>query len=152
MNQPEDLKNLYRKTVLDHSRQPRNCRRPENPSHSCQGHNPLCGDKVTVYLDLQDQNIDDIAFEGTGCAISIASASIMTEAIRGKSLPEAQQRLDEVMRQFTPEAAETPVTGLGDMAALAAVRAYPSRIKCATLPWKTLKAGLRGETIPATTE
>jgi nitrogen fixation NifU-like protein len=152
MNQAENLKNLYRDTVLDHSRHPRNFRRLENPSHHCQGHNPLCGDKITLYLKLSNENIDDIAFEGTGCAISVASASIMTESMRGKCLSDADQKLDEVIKQFTTTAADKPVTNLGDMAALSGVRAYPSRIKCATLPWKTLQAGLRGGTEPATTE
>jgi nitrogen fixation NifU-like protein len=152
MKQPDDLQQLYRKTVLEHSRQPRNFRRLENASSSCEGHNPLCGDKLTVYIDIGEDSIRDIAFEGAGCAISLASASIMTESVRGKPVNEARESINRVIDQFSVSASDQPVTELGDMAALSSVRKYPSRIKCATLAWKTLDATLAGTQSRVTTE
>jgi len=152
MKQPNDLQQLYRETVLEHSRNPRNFRRIENASGSCEGHNPLCGDKLTVYVDVGDDGIRDIAFEGAGCAISLASASIMTESICGKPVSEAQESINRVIDQFSVSTSEEPVAELGDMAALSSVRKYPSRIKCATLAWKTLDATLAGSQSRVTTE
>jgi nitrogen fixation NifU-like protein len=152
MKQPDDLQQLYRKTVLEHSRHPRNFRRLENASGSCEGHNPLCGDKLTVYIDIGEDSIRDIAFEGAGCAISLASASIMTESVRGKPVNEARESINRVIDQFSVSASDQPVTELGDMAALSGVRKYPSRIKCATLAWKTLDATLAGSQSRVTTE
>lgn len=146
-----DLRDLYRKTVLDHSRHPRNFRRMEHADAVAEGHNPLCGDKITVYVKLDDDSITDVAFEGVGCAISRASASIMTEQVERRTTEEARARIAKVMKQFDREQAERqPATG--DMAALSGVRAYPSRVKCATLAWKTLRAALDGNQNPVTTE
>ena len=151
MTDTQLLRDLYRQTVLEHSRHPRNFRRLAEADRTVQGHNPLCGDKVTVYLRLTDNRIADIAFEGAGCAISLASASIMTEILRGKSVIEAEQHTDEIMHQF--EAGADDMSAItGDMAALGGVRAYPSRIKCAMLAWKTLAAAIRGNHATATTE
>jgi nitrogen fixation NifU-like protein len=147
----QPLQDLYRQTVLEHSRHPRNLRRLAEADRTAQGHNPLCGDKVTVYLRLDNDHIADIAFEGSGCAISMASASIMTEALTGKAVPEAKRRLDEIVRQFESRADDAPPID-GEMAALGGVRAYPSRIKCATLAWKALAAAFGNQHATVTTE
>ena len=147
----QDLQDLYRQTVLDHSRRPRNFRRIANADAMAEGHNPLCGDKITVYVRLDDDSIEEIAFEGVGCAISQASASIMTEQVEQRTTAEARDCIDEVMNQFDRDLENAPVAE-SDMAALAGVRAYPSRVKCATLAWKTLRAALEGKQQTITTE
>lgn len=151
------LRDLYRNTVLEHSRHPRNFRRLAPADRTVHGHNPLCGDKITLYLRLTGDDIEDIAFEGAGCAIAMTSASIMTETVRGKSVQAADEEIGHVLAQFRPSAADQPdgaddLESLGDLAALGGVRAYPSRIKCATLAWKTLEAALHGTSEPVTTE
>lgn len=151
------LRDLYRNTVLEHSRNPRNFRRLEPADRTVQGHNPLCGDKITLYLRLDDDDIEDIAFEGSGCAIAMTSASIMTENVRGKSVDAANEEIVQVIAQFKPSPASQSVDAkslesMGDIAALGGVRAYPSRIKCATLAWKTLEAALHGGAESVTTE
>jgi len=151
MNGTQQLRDVYRQTVLDHSRNPRNFRRLEPPDRQVEGHNPLCGDKVTIYLQLNGEKIQDIAFEGTGCAICMASASIMTEVLTGMSIQDAQSEVDQVLREFRVSK-DAPDAVSGEMAALAGVRDYPSRIKCAILAWKTLAAGLRDEYAIVTTE
>ena len=157
MSSEQQLQDLYRNTVLDHSRHPHNFGRLEPADRTIQGHNPLCGDKITLFLRLNEKDITDIAFEGTGCAIAITSASIMTDIVTGKSLQAANDEVDRVMSQFQQSATKQPdddavPLNMGDMAALGGVRAYPSRIKCATLAWKTLKAALQGNSSPVTTE
>jgi len=155
MGSKQQLQDLYRNTVLVHSRNPHNFRRLEPADRTVQGHNPLCGDKITVFLRLNENDITDITFEGTGCAIAMTSASIMTDIITGKSLQAASEEVNRVMSQFQRPSEDRPeedLADLGDMAALAGVRAYPSRIKCATLAWKTLKAALRGDSSQVTTE
>jgi len=151
MNEATYLQDLYRQTVLEHSRNPRNCRRIEDADVSVEGHNPLCGDKITVYLKQHDQEIDDLAFEATGCAISMASASIMSERLHEASTDAARNEIELILQKFDTAPGDTQ-TLPGDMAALSGVRAYPSRIKCATLAWKTLLAALDGKTRPVTTE
>jgi len=145
------LRDLYRQTVLDHSRHPRNFRRIEHPDREATGHNPLCGDKVSVYLQLDAERIADIAFEATGCAICLASASLMTSQLAGRSLPEALSDVAQFRTRFAPgaPASEDPADPLG---ALATVRDYPSRIRCATLAWETLSAALAGGNATVTTE
>ena len=153
MNSTQQLRDLYRQTVLNHSRTPSNFRRLDPADRTVLGHNPLCGDKITLYLRLNDDQINDISFEGTGCAISVTSASIMTETIAGKSVDEAREDISKVMTQLQASSGpDQPISGLGDMEALSGVRAHPSRIKCATLAWKTLEAALQGDTTPVTTE
>jgi nitrogen fixation NifU-like protein len=157
MGASTQLRDLYRNTVLEHSRHPRNFRRLERADRTVQGHNPLCGDKITLYVRLDGDDIDDIAFEGTGCAIAMTSASIMTEAVRGKSIQAANEDIDHVIAQFHPVAAgqrdgAEALESMGDLAALGGVRAYPSRIKCATLAWKTLEAALHGGAESVSTE
>jgi nitrogen fixation NifU-like protein len=151
MNTTHQLRDIYRKTVLDHSRNPRNFKRLEPVDRRVEGHNPLCGDKITVYLNLSDEKIENLSFEGTGCAICMASASIMTESMIGKSLASAHRGIEQVLTDFQPSQ-DTPPDVTGPMAALAGVRDYPSRIKCATLAWKTLAAGIRDEGTTVTTE
>ncbi|MDH3977146.1 MAG: SUF system NifU family Fe-S cluster assembly protein [Gammaproteobacteria bacterium] len=151
MNSAEDLKALYRDTVLEHSRNPRHCGRLESATHSAIGHNPLCGDKVTVHLKIDGDRIEDIAFEGTGCAISLASASIMTETEIHHTVDEAKQETDKILQQFSSTQDNAPAIE-GEMAALGSVRQYPSRIKCATLAWKTLEAALSDDAQQVTTE
>jgi len=151
MSETTELQDLYRKTVLDHSRNPRNFHKLAGANAKAEGHNPLCGDKVMVYLKLADEAIEDVAFEGVGCAIALASASIMTEQVTKKSCATARREIERVMRQFDRSRPE-PEPEEGDMAALSGVRAYPSRIKCATLAWQTLAAALDGENLTITTE
>jgi nitrogen fixation protein NifU and related proteins len=134
-----DLTGLYREIVLDHSRHPRNQRRPARFDREAEGHNPLCGDKVHVYLQLDAGNIQDIAFEASGCAICLASASLMTETVHSRPIHDARASIDRFERALANDNGE----GLsGDLAAFGGVSRYPSRIRCATLPWKTLRAAL----------
>lgn len=151
MSAATDLKSLYRQTVLDHSRNPRNFRRVEDADARAEGHNPLCGDKVTVFVRFDGDDIVDVAFEGVGCAIALASASIMTEQVGHETLAAARQDAAAVLVGFEP-GEHPPEAPAGDMAALSGVRAYPSRIKCATLAWKTLLAALDGGNRAVTTE
>ncbi len=134
---------LYRETVLDHSRKPRCFGRLKHPDCYAEGYNPLCGDKVSVYLTVAGERIDDMKFEASACAICTASASIMSELESGRTVSEAQTDARQVLEAFSGQAGcgELP----GDMAALASVRDYPSRIKCATLPWQTLLSALGQE-------
>jgi nitrogen fixation NifU-like protein len=142
---PQDL---YRQIVLDHSRNPRNQRRPGHYDREAEGHNALCGDKVRVYLTIRGSTIGDVAFEATGCAICLASASLMTEATQGRDAATARTAIG----QF--EAALTRGQGqlTGDLAALGGVSQYPSRIRCAMLPWMTLLAALDASTDTVSTE
>lgn len=140
---------LYRHTVLDHSREPRNRVRPVHTDRAATGHNPLCGDKVQVYLHIEERAICEIGFEATGCAICMASASMMTEAVKGGA--ESAARL--AIRNFLSAMRGDSGAGLtGDLAALGSVRDYPSRVRCATLPWQTLEAALDAAPQTVTTE
>lgn len=151
MTHAAKLQELYRETVLEHSRHPRNFGRLEDADRSAEGYNPLCGDKVTVYLQMNDDTIDQVTFEGVGCAIALASASIMTEQVGKKTAAQARDDITEIMQQFTPSEHQQ-ATAHGDMAALGGVSAYPSRIRCATLAWKTLETALNGRSQLTTTE
>jgi len=144
-----DLVTLYRQIVLDHSRRPRHQGRPEHYNREAEGHNPLCGDKVRIYLQIQDGVLQDVAFEASGCAICLASASLMTETVRCRPLPGARASADQFARALSTGAGETLT---GDLAALGGVSQYPSRIRCATLPWQTLLAALDSSTLSVTTE
>ncbi|MCS6851981.1 MAG: SUF system NifU family Fe-S cluster assembly protein [Gemmataceae bacterium] len=146
-----ELRDLYQQVILDHYRRPRNFRIPPQPTQQAVGHNPLCGDRVTVYLQLDGDTIRDIAFQGSGCAISMASASMMTENLKGKTVAEAQalfQRFHELVT--SDQAVQGP--DLGKLAVLAGVREFPVRVKCATLAWHTLRAALSGSGDTVTTE
>lgn len=137
-----DLQELYRDVILDHNKRPRNFGRLDPCDSSADGNNPLCGDRLTVTLRMQDDHIDDIRFEGKGCAISTASASLMTEAIKGKTTAQIAALRDLVHRTLTDSSAPVPTQELGKLAALAGVRDYPARVKCASLCWHTLSAAI----------
>lgn len=137
-----DLRQLYHDVIVDHNRSPRNFRRPEMVDRVAEGYNPLCGDKLHVYLSVVDGKIADVSFEGSGCAISIASASMMTEALLGMDESEAEALFSEVHSMLTESGFAPDPAKLGKLAALASVRDYPTRVKCASLCWHTLLAAL----------
>jgi len=149
-----DPRELYQDIILDHGRRPRNFHALAHPSHFAHGHNPLCGDRVTVYLELDGDRIKEVSFEGRGCAISTASASLMTEILTGKTLAEA----DALFKGFHAEVtggkppALTPELqdDMDRLAPLAGVKAYPARVKCATLAWHAFEAALKNGVIGAT--
>jgi nitrogen fixation NifU-like protein len=149
-----DLRDLYQDIILDHGQHPRNKRAIEHPSHFAHGNNPLCGDKVTIYLKMDGERIDDVSFEGRGCAISTAAASLMTEVLKGKTSAEA----DTLLRAFTakltgsaePDVAEALTDDLERLEPLGGVRAFPIRAKCATLPWRAFEAALKDGALGAT--
>lgn len=147
-----DVQDLYKEIIVDHNRSPRNFRRIEQPTHHAEGFNPLCGDKLHLYLTVDGDTIKDIAFEGSGCAISVASASMLTEALRGKSIDEAQQLFERMRALFTDQGEQDDLDALGKLAALGGVRQYPSRIKCANLSWHALHSALTTNAAPASTE
>ncbi len=148
-----DLRELYQEVILDHHKRPRNCRRPTDANRHADGFNPLCGDKVSVFVRLEDGVVRDIAFQGSGCAISTASASMMTESLKGKSEAEAAEifeRFHDMVTGKTPAEADT--SGLGKLAVFSGVRDYPVRVKCATLAWHTLRAALGNHDTTVSTE
>jgi nitrogen fixation NifU-like protein len=145
-----DLRDLYQEVILDHNKQPRNFRAIDAASHQANGHNPLCGDQVTIYLDVKDDLISDISFQGRGCAISTASASLMTTILKGKTLAEAEQLFGKFHDMVTSDD-ELPMD-MGKLAVLSGVRDYPSRVKCATLAWHAMQAALENRGDPVATE
>lgn len=147
-----DLKSLYQDVIVDHNKSPRNFRRIEDATRQAEGYNPLCGDRLTVYLHVSDGVIEDVSFEGEGCAISTASASLMTEYLKGKTEDEAEALFRDMRDLLTRDDSGVDVGALGKLAALEGVRDYPMRVKCATLCWHTLHSALHGESEPATTE
>jgi nitrogen fixation protein NifU and related proteins len=144
-----DLRELYQEVIVDHNRAPRNFRRIEQPTRALEGFNPLCGDRLMLYVTLDGDTIQDVAFEGSGCAISVASASLMTEALKGKRKADAERLFGQVHGLLTGATTETPE---GKLAVLAGVKEYPSRIKCATLAWHTLQGALHGQQETVKTE
>lgn len=146
-----DLKELYRDVILDHNRRPRNFGRIEHPDTHADGHNPLCGDRLTVSVRLKDDRIEDVRFEGKGCAISTASASLMTEAVKGKDRATVQSLYGRIHALLTQQEAE-PDASLGKLAALSGVREFPARVKCASLCWHTLNAALERSDATVSTE
>ena len=146
-----DLADLYRDVIVDHNRNPRNAGRLAHPDRTAEGHNPLCGDRLHIDLELDGDLIRDVRFECKGCAISTASASLMSEAIKGKRLAEVQHLFGEVHDMLTRQDAPAPAD-LGKLAALSGVREFPARVKCASLCWHTLNAALANDASPATTE
>jgi len=148
-----DLRALYQEVILDHSKNPRNFRILANAEAKGEGYNPLCGDRLTLYLHLQGNIIEDISFQGSGCAISKASASMMTQTLRGKTVEEAE----EIFKHFhdmvmTPPGGETTSPVPDKLSVFEGVREFPMRVKCATLAWHTLKAALEGRDTPTSTE
>ena len=146
------LSDLYQEILLEHNSKPRNFRRVEDPSATAEGYNPLCGDQITVYLKVVDDTVEDVAFQGVGCAISRASASMMTQSIKGKSLDEASGIFDAFHSMITHPGDEPDYEALGDLETLAGVNEYPTRIKCAILAWHTMRSALSGDADAVTTE
>ena len=136
-----DLSDLYQEVILDHNRRPRNFRTIEGASHHAEGYNPLCGDRLNLYVQLDGDVIRDVAFQGSGCAISKASASLMTDAVKGQTVAEARS-LFERFHHVVTTPPDRPVEDLGKLSVLAGVREFPVRVKCASLAWHTLKAAL----------
>jgi len=147
-----DLSDLYREILLDHNSKPRNFRRLEDANRSADGYNPLCGDKIELYLKVDDQVIADVGFQGSGCAISRASASMLTQSIKGQSVERAQQIFEAFHRMLTEPEAELDYDTLEDLESLAGVSEFPTRIKCAVLAWHTLRAALEQQSDIVTTE
>ena len=148
-----DLSELYQEVILDHNKSPHNFRKLEDANRSADGYNPLCGDQVTVYVRLNGGVIEEISFQGMGCAISKASASMMTDALKGKTEAEAQALFDLVHKMFVGEQecqGENP--DLKKLSLLSGVSQFPARVKCATLSWHTLVSALKGEKKIASTE
>ncbi len=145
-----DLSDLYQEVILDHNRRPRNFHVLADASHRAEGYNPLCGDRLTLYLKLDGDVISDVGFEGAGCAISKASASLMTDAIKGRTIPDACRLFDRFHRMVTTPV-DQDVEDLGKLSAFAGMREFPVRVKCASLAWHTFKAALDGAQ-KATTE
>lgn len=143
------LRDLYQEIIIDHGRKPRNFGKLANPSHTQAGHNPLCGDKLKIYVTVADDIIEDLRFEGVGCAISVASASLMTEAVKGKTVAEMQCLFDDFHQLVTVGGDNNQ---LGKLAVFSGVAEFPIRVKCATLAWHTLKAAIGNEPNPASTE
>jgi nitrogen fixation protein NifU and related proteins len=147
-----NMKDLYQDVIVDHNRSPRNFGKMENADRYLEGFNPLCGDRITLYLKLKDNHISNIQFDGSGCAISVASASLMTEALKGMTIEEAEKTFDDFHLLLTAEDAQDDIGRFGKLAALAGVRDYPSRVKCASLCWHTLHGILDGIDTPVSTE
>ena len=146
-----ELSELYQQVILDHNKKPRNFRKLETANHSAEGFNPLCGDQLTVYLNLEDDAVKEISFEGSGCAISKAAASMMTQALKGKSKQEAEQLFTEFHGMVTGELDEATTTnGLGNLRIFSGVREFPVRVKCASLPWHTMHAALNNQETTST--
>lgn len=147
-----DLRELYQEVILDHSRKPRNYRKIEGADRSAVGNNPLCGDRVTVYLEISDGRITDVAFEGQGCAISKASTSMMTDAVKGKTRDEVDTLFERFHRMVTGTGDASDREALGKLAVFAGVSEFPVRVKCASLGWHTLHAALEGKEQPVSLE
>ena len=147
-----DLKDLYQEVIIDHNRSPRNFGKLEDADHTLEGYNPLCGDRLTLYLKIKDNHISDISFDGSGCAISVASASLMTEAMKGKTIEEGTNIFNDFHELVTTDSQDIDFNKLGKLAAIAGVKEYPTRVKCATLCWHTLHSLLAGHTTPVSTE
>lgn len=147
-----ELSDLYQEVILDHNRRPRNFRVIEPASVTQEGYNPLCGDRLTLYLSLDGDVIRDVSFQGSGCAISKASASLMTEILKGKTVDDARALFDRFHEMITSEPG-SPMDDLGKLAVLSGVREFPTRVKCASLAWHTMKAAVAHDTAaPVTTE
>ncbi len=152
----DEIRDLYQQVILDHHKSPKNFREIEDADRTVEGDNPLCGDHLHVYVKFSEddgRNVEDVSFEGSGCAISRASASLMTEIIQGKESEEALDLSDDFISMVTTETDEEPDTeGLGKLEILAGVREYPVRVKCATLAWHTLKSAIKGDKDRVSTE
>lgn len=140
-----ELRELYQEVIVDHSKRPRNFRALAHQAQSADGYNPLCGDRCTVYVAVEGDRMQDVAFQGSGCAISTAAASVMTETVKGKTRAEAEALFATFHELVTKGPPPTGTEGLGKLAVFAGVSEFPSRVKCAVLPWHTLRAALEGK-------
>jgi nitrogen fixation NifU-like protein len=147
-----DLRDIYQEVILEHAKSPRNYRALETPTLKAEGYNPLCGDRCTVYLAMQGEVIEDISFQGSGCAISRASASMMTQSLKSKTVSEAEDLFQKFRRMLTGQSSNGDHSEFGKLEAFAGVSGFPARVKCATLAWHTFEAALHGEREPVTTE
>lgn len=147
-----DLKDLYRDVIVDHNRNPRNFGRLDPADAHADGHNPLCGDRLSLYVNLDGDRIREVKFDGSGCAISVASASLLTEAVKGKSRGEVKALFEDMHTLLTRHDANVDPVPLGKLAALSGVREFPARVKCASLCWHTLNAALDRQAEPVSTE
>lgn len=145
-----ELNDLYRELIIDHSKRPRNFARLADPKRTAQGYNPLCGDRITLDLKVENNQIEQIGFQGSGCAISTASASLMSESVKGKTLEEAEALMSKFHSLITTD--KPAEAGLGKLAVFSGVREFPARVKCATLAWHTLRAALQESATSASTE
>jgi nitrogen fixation NifU-like protein len=146
-----ELSELYQQVILDHNKKPRNFHKLENANRRAEGYNPLCGDQLTVYLRVEDDQVTDVSFEGSGCAISKASASMMTQSVKGKTKAEAEMLFSEFHRMAMGEFdEESDLQHLGKLTIFAGVRDFPARVKCATLSWHTMRAALEGQDTAST--
>jgi nitrogen fixation protein NifU and related proteins len=146
-----ELSELYQQVILDHNKKPRNFRRLETANRTAEGYNPLCGDHLTVYMQLEDEVVKDVSFEGSGCAISKAAASMMTQSVKGKTKQEAETLFNEFHRMVTGELdEETTPNNLGRLKIFSGVRDFPARVKCASLSWHTMHAALNNQEITST--
>lgn len=152
----DELRDLYRELILDHARSPRHFGKLDDATHTAEGINPLCGDKLRLFVRLDDdRTIEAASFEGSGCAISVASASLLTDMITGLTVPQALEYVTAVTRRLTgarTDAGDIAIVELGKIRALDGVREFPTRVKCATLAWHALKSAIHGDTAPVTTE
>ena len=149
----QELKELYQQVILDHNKSPRNFRKIENPTRFAEGYNPLCGDKIDIYLHFDNDHIDDISFQGSGCAISKASASLMTSMLKGKTRKEAEILFGRFHDLVTDKLGDDPdIEDLGKLAVFAGVREFPARVKCASLAWHTMMNALQGNEKGVSTE
>jgi len=147
-----DLRELYQEILLEHNSKPRNFRKLFGANHTAEGYNPLCGDQITLYLNVADDVITDVGFQGSGCAISRASASLMTQSIKGQPLTKVTEVLDAFHRMLTKPGEPLDYDLLGDLEMLSGVAEFPTRIKCAILSWHTLRAALMGQRDSVSTE
>lgn len=148
-----EIKELYQQVILDHNKNPRNFGEMDHPTHCASGHNPLCGDQIDVCVDMKDGKINDVKFKGAGCAISQASASIMTTLLKGKTIDEAKALFDKFHQAVTSDPnSDEDYMNLGKLAVFCGVREFPARIKCASLAWHTVMNALKDKEEPVTTE
>jgi nitrogen fixation NifU-like protein len=147
-----NLESLYQEVILDHNRKPRNFREIENADRRIEGRNPLCGDEITLWVKLDGDRVSDISFKGTGCAVSKSSASLMTSAVKGKSVDETMRLFDRFHDMITGKLADGEREKMGSLAALGGVSRFPIRVKCASLAWHALKSALEGQGTVVSTE
>lgn len=149
----QELKELYQQVILDHNKAPRNFRKIDHPSKFAEGYNPLCGDKIDIYLHFDNDHIDDISFQGSGCAISKASASLMTSMLKGRTRKEAEELFNRFHDLVTDKLGDNPeIEDLGKLAVFAGVREFPARVKCASLAWHTMMNALHNKAEKVSTE